>query len=146
MELTKEIELIILTRIAQKGKIADKDFDHLFENNNFEYGVALSRMIKAGCERIVELNQSVTTADGSRYFISKFGELKRKALQREKNSEKVADIIRIRLVKHTEIVETGIKFLLVISIVTMLAAMYLIHLESVDRQLQNPKLGAVITR
>ncbi|HEY2349341.1 MAG TPA: hypothetical protein VGH64_10005 [Puia sp.] len=146
MELTKEIELIILTRIAQKGKIADKDFDHLFENNHFEYSVALSRMIKASCDRIVELNQSITAADGSRYFISESGELKRKALQREKNSEKVADVLRIRLIKHIDIVETGTRFLLVISVVTMLAAMYLIRLESADRQLQNPKPGTANTR
>ncbi len=79
MELTKEIELFILTRITQKREVSEKDFNQLFA-------------------------------------------------------------------KHTVIVRKGKKFLILLSFLTLLAAIYLIHLESANRHFQIPGSKTIIVR
>ena len=123
--------------MAQKGKVTDKDFDLLFADNTFEYNLALSRIINTGLARLSEINQWGNAKDKSHYQASELGELRRRALEKEKNDEKAAVIMHAQLTKHNAIVRAGTKFLLVISVVTVLAAMYLIHKESNDRHIHN---------
>jgi hypothetical protein len=52
--------------------------------------------------------------------------------------EKTTAIVLGKLTKHTVIVRKGTTFLIIFSILALYAAMYLIHMESVDRQLQSP--------
>lgn len=144
MELTKEIELIILTKVAQKGKVTGEDFDQLFADNNFEYNLALSRIFNANSTRISEINQCGNIT--SHYQISEFGELRRRTLQKEKNNEKATGIIQARLTKHIVIVRKGRKFLIMLSFLTLLAAMYLIHLESINRHFQSPSFKTIMVR
>jgi hypothetical protein len=42
------------------------------------------------------------------------------------------------MTKHTVIIRKGTTFLIIFSILALYAAMYLIHMESVDRHLQSP--------
>ena len=79
MELTKEIELFILTRISQKREVSEKDFNQLFA-------------------------------------------------------------------KHTVIVRKGKKFLILLSFLTLLAAIYLIHLETANRHFQSPGSGTIMVK
>lgn len=146
MELTKEIELLILTKIAQKGQITDKDFDQVFTDNNFVYNLAVSRIINASLARMSEINQWGNVKDKSHYQVSELGELRRRALEKEKNDEKAAVIMSAQLTKHTAIVKAGTKFLLVISVVTLLAALYLIHKESNDRHIHNSVFRVMQTK
>ena len=143
MELTKEIELLILTKIAQKGQVTDKDFDQVYTDNNFVYNLAVSRIINASLARMSEINQWGNAKDKSHYQVSELGELRRRALEKEKNDEKAAVIMHAQLTKHTAIIRAGTKFLLVISVVTVLAAMYLVHKESRDRQVHNSVLRVI---
>jgi|SRR6185295_3416302 len=143
MELTKEIELLILTKIAQKGQVTDKDFDQVYTDNNFVYNLAVSRIINASLARLSEINQWENAKDKSHYQVSELGELRRRALEKEKNDEKAAVIMHAQLTKHTAIIRAGTKFLLVISVVTVLAAMYLVHKESRDRQVHNSVLRVI---
>lgn len=137
MELTKEIELLILTKIAQNGQVTDKDFDQVFTDNNFVYNLAVSRIINASLARLSDINQWGNVKDKSHYQVSELGELRRRTLEKEKSDEKSAVITHAQLTKHTAIVRAGTKFLLVISVVTVLAALYLIHKESNDRHMHN---------
>ena len=137
MELAKEIELLILTKIAQKGQVTDKDFDQVFTDNNFVYNLAVGRTINASLARLSEINHWGNAKDKSHYQVSELGELRRRDLEKEKNDERAADLIHARLTKHTTIVRAGTKFLLLISVVTLLAALYLIHKESNDRHIHN---------
>jgi hypothetical protein len=52
--------------------------------------------------------------------------------------EKSTAILLGKMTKHTVIVRKGITFLIIFSILALYAAMYLIHMESVDRHLQSP--------
>lgn len=146
MELTKEIELLILTKITQKGQFTDKDFDQVFTDNNFVYNLAVSRIINASLARMSEINQWGNAKDKSHYQVSELGELRRRALEKEKNDDKAAVIMSARLTKHTAIVRAGTKFLLVISVVTLLAALYLIHKESNDRHIHNSVFRVMQTK
>ncbi len=133
MDLAKEIELIILSRIAREGKVTDKDFDQLFQNNNLEYNPALIRTIEEHCKQLTEIS-------------GEYGELRRKALVREKNIEETAGKIKGRFIKHYAIIHTGTRFLVIVSLVTVMAAFLLIHLESKNHSLQSPKIRAIPTR
>jgi len=146
MELTKEIELLILTKIAEKGQVTDKDFDQVYTDNNFVYNLAVSRIINASLARLSEINQWGNAKDKSHYQVSELGELRRRALEKEKNDERAAVIMHTQLTKHTAIIRAGTKFLLVISVVTVLAAMYLIHKESRDRQVHNSVFRVMRTK
>jgi len=53
--------------------------------------------------------------------------------QDEKNHEKAADFLIAKLASHSVIIRKGTTFLIIFSILTLYAAMYLIHMESVDR-------------
>jgi hypothetical protein len=57
--------------------------------------------------------------------------------QEPKSNEHAADVIG-KLTKHSVIVEKGTTFLIIFSILAFYAAMYLIHMESVDRHFQSP--------
>ncbi len=57
--------------------------------------------------------------------------------QAEKNREQAAAILVGKLSKHSVIIRKGTTFLIVFSILTLYAAMYLIHMESVDRHYKN---------
>jgi hypothetical protein len=48
--------------------------------------------------------------------------------------------------KHTVIVRKGKKFLILLSFLTLLAAIYLIHLESANRHLQSPGSRIIVAR
>jgi hypothetical protein len=63
--------------------------------------------------------------------------IKTQSAQDEKNREKAADILIAKLESHSVIIKKGTTFLIVFSILALYAAMYLIHMESVDRQYQN---------
>jgi|GEM_PF-584142 hypothetical protein len=131
MELAKEIELIILDKIAENGKITDRDFDQLFQENDFEYNLALTRIINANSAWISKISRSENEEEGSHYGISEYGRLRRRALQQEKNRERITRLLQARLTKHVVVVEKGTRILIIVSIATVIAAMYLIHLESV---------------
>jgi hypothetical protein len=130
MDLTKEIELIILNRIVQKGQITDRDFDHFFEVKNFEYNLAISRAIKAYRDRIPEIS-------------SEYAEIRRRILQKERNYEEAVGEIKGNFIKHAVIVKTSTRFLIIASLVTILTAFYLIHLDSKIHPLPGPKFRAI---
>jgi hypothetical protein len=52
--------------------------------------------------------------------------------------EKSTAFLLGKMTKHTVIIRKGTTFLIIFSILALYAAMYLIHMESVDRHLQNP--------
>lgn len=131
MELAKEIELIILDKIAENGRITDRDFDQLFQENDFEYNLALTRIINANSAWISKISQCDNETEGSSYSISEYGRLRRKALHQEKHRERVTSLLQARLTRHVVVVETGTRILIIVSIATVLAAMYLIHLETI---------------
>jgi hypothetical protein len=133
MDLTKEIELIILDRIVQRGEITDKDFSHLFEKKNFEYNLSLSRIIKAYRDRIPDIS-------------GEYAEMRRRILQKERNIEEAAGEIRGSLLKHSVIVKTSTRFLIIVSLITALAAFFLIRLDSKIHPLPAPKFRTVIIR
>jgi hypothetical protein len=54
-----------------------------------------------------------------------------------KNHEKAADILIAKLESHSVIIRKGTTFLIVFSILAMYAAMYLIHMETIDRHYQS---------
>jgi hypothetical protein len=60
--------------------------------------------------------------------------------QKEKYNEQAAAFIIGKLAKHSVIIRKGTTFLIIFSILALYAAMYLIHMESVERQFQNPAL------
>jgi len=54
--------------------------------------------------------------------------------QDDKNHEKAAaDVLIAKLETHSVIIKKGTTFLIVFSILALYAAMYLIHMESIDR-------------
>jgi hypothetical protein len=133
MDPAKEIELIILDRIVHKGVVTDKDFDHLFEDKNFEYNLALSRIIKNHRDRIPEIS-------------GEYAELRRGVLLRERNVEEAAGEIKGSLIKHEVIVKTSTRFLVIVSLITFLTAIFLIRLDSKIHPIPGPKYRAVISR
>jgi hypothetical protein len=52
--------------------------------------------------------------------------------------EKSTAFLLGKMTKHTVIIRNGTTFLIIFSILAIYAAMYLIHMESVDRHLQSP--------
>jgi hypothetical protein len=52
--------------------------------------------------------------------------------------EKTTAFLLGKMTKHTVIIRKGTTFLIIFSILALYAAMYLIHMESVDRHLQSP--------
>jgi hypothetical protein len=52
--------------------------------------------------------------------------------------EKSTAFLMGKMTKHTVIIRKGTTFLIIFSILALYAAMYLIHMESVDRHLQSP--------
>ena len=58
--------------------------------------------------------------------------------QEPKNNEHGAALLIGKLTKHSVIVQKGTTFLIIFSILAFYAAMYLIHMESVDRHFQSP--------
>jgi len=52
--------------------------------------------------------------------------------------EKSTAFLLGKMTKHTVVIRKGTTFLIIFSILALYAAMYLIHLESVDRHLQSP--------
>ena len=54
-----------------------------------------------------------------------------------KNNEKATALLIGKLARHSVIIRKGTTFLIIFSILALYAAMYLIHMESVDRRLQN---------
>jgi hypothetical protein len=55
-----------------------------------------------------------------------------------KNNEKAAAFLIGKLARHSIIIRKGTTFLIIFSILALYAAMYLIHMESVDRHIQSP--------
>lgn len=72
----------------------------------------------------------------SHYQPGEFSELRQRILQKEKNNDKTAFLIG-KLAKHSVIIRKSTTFLIIFSIVALYAAMYLIHMESVDRHLKS---------
>ncbi|HEY2650079.1 MAG TPA: hypothetical protein VGI38_12850 [Puia sp.] len=64
--------------------------------------------------------------------------------QKEKNNEQAAAFIIGKLDKHSVIIRKGTTFLIIFSILALYAAMYLIHMESLDRHLQSHANKTVI--
>ena len=62
----------------------------------------------------------------------------------EKNHEKAADFLIAKLATHSVIIRKGTTFLIIFSILALYAAMYLIHMESVDRHYKSPAYKTVI--
>ncbi|HEY1872325.1 MAG TPA: hypothetical protein VGG71_14780 [Chitinophagaceae bacterium] len=93
-----------------------------------EFGVAEIKEVKCSCT------------------ISEREEIRRNILQKEKYDEKVGGITKSRLLKHCSIVKHGARLLAIISLLTFFAALYLIHLEAVNRKLKSPKFRVVTTR
>jgi hypothetical protein len=58
--------------------------------------------------------------------------------QEEKNKEQATAILIGKLANHSVIIRKGTTFLIVFSILALYAAMYLMHMESVDRHLESP--------
>jgi hypothetical protein len=58
--------------------------------------------------------------------------------QKEKHNEQAAAFIIGKLAKHSVIIRKGTTFLIIFSILALYAAMYLIHMESVQRHFQSP--------
>ena len=54
------------------------------------------------------------------------------------HKEKTTAILMGKLTKHTVIIRKGTTFLIIFSMLALYAAVYLIHLESVERRLQSP--------
>ena len=54
------------------------------------------------------------------------------------HKEKTTAILLGKLTKHTVIIRKGTTFLIIFSMLALYAAVYLIHLESVERRLQSP--------
>jgi hypothetical protein len=54
------------------------------------------------------------------------------------HKEKATAVLLDKLTKHSVIVRKGTTFLIIFSILALYAAMYLIHMESVDRHIQSP--------
>jgi hypothetical protein len=73
----------------------------------------------------------------SRYKPGEFSELRQMVLQKEKNQEQTT-FLSDKLTKHSVLIRKGTTFLIIFSILALYAAMYLIHMESVDRHLQTP--------
>jgi hypothetical protein len=133
MDLTKEIELIILDRIVQKAEITEKDFDHFFEEKNFEYNITISRIIRAQLDLIPEIS-------------NEFVEIRRRILQRERNMEEAAREIKGSLLKHAVIVKTSTRFLIIVSFITILAAFFLIRMDSKIHPLPGPIYRTVLKK
>jgi hypothetical protein len=55
-----------------------------------------------------------------------------------KNNEKAVAFLISKLTRHSIIIRKGTTFLIIFSILALYAAMYLIHMESVDRHIQSP--------
>ncbi len=55
----------------------------------------------------------------------------------DKNHMK-ADVLIAKLATHSVIIRKGTTFLIIFSILALYAAMYLIHMETVDRHYKNP--------
>src|SRR5579864_6430820 len=72
----------------------------------------------------------------SHFQPGEFSELRQRVLLKEKNNEKTTLLIN-KLARHSVIVRKSTTFLIIFSIVALYAAMYLIHMESVDRHLQS---------
>jgi hypothetical protein len=60
------------------------------------------------------------------------------------HKEKTTAILLGKLTKHTVIIRKGTTFLIIFSMLALYAAMYLIHLESVERHLQSPVARTVV--
>lgn len=58
--------------------------------------------------------------------------------QDQKNHEKAADFLIAKLETHSVIIRKGTTFLIIFSILAFYTAMYLIHMETVDRHYKNP--------
>jgi hypothetical protein len=58
--------------------------------------------------------------------------------------EKSTAILMGKMTKHTVIVRKGTTFLIIFSILALYAAMYLIHMESVDRQFKSSVFKAAV--
>jgi hypothetical protein len=82
-----------------------------------------------------ELNKCVNVR--SAYHPGEFSELRQRTLQKEKNKKKAAILIG-KLTKHSIIVRKGRIFLIIVSLITLVSNMYLLHMESLNRHLQNP--------
>lgn len=63
---------------------------------------------------------------------------------KEKHNEQAAAFLIGKLAKHSVIIKKGTTFLIIFSILALYAAMYLIHMESVDRQYQSPAYKSVV--
>jgi len=63
--------------------------------------------------------------------------LTRSAHHNEKNHEKT-DFLIAKLATHSVIIRKGTTFLIIFSILAFYAAMYLIHMETVDRHYKSP--------
>jgi hypothetical protein len=58
--------------------------------------------------------------------------------------EKTTAVLLDKLTKHTIIIKKGTTFLIIFSMLALYAAMYLIHLESVERHLQSPVVKTAV--
>jgi hypothetical protein len=58
--------------------------------------------------------------------------------QTEKYNEKTAANVIDKLAKHSIIVRKGTTFLIIFSVLALYAAVYLIHMETINRHFQSP--------
>ncbi len=64
--------------------------------------------------------------------------------QDQKNHEKAADFLIAKLETHSVIIRKGTTFLIIFSILALYAAMYLIHMETVDRHYKSSTYRTVV--
>ena len=80
----KEIELKILEKITQTGKVYEDVFMKMFDNW-LEYAVIFRRLVSQSY--ILERSDHIEGKDHVWYQLSEYGEQKRKSLEREKADE-----------------------------------------------------------
>ena len=61
-----------------------------------------------------------------------------RSAQDQKNHEKATDLLIAKLETHSVIIRKGTTFLIIFSILALYAAMYLIHMETIDRHYKSP--------
>lgn len=79
----------------------------------------------------------------SHYQPGKFSELRQRILQKEENKEK-AEFLIDKMAKHSVIIRQGTTFLIIFSVVALVTAFYLLHMESIDRQFQTSVFRAAV--
>jgi hypothetical protein len=79
----------------------------------------------------------------SQYQPGEFSALRQRVLEKEENKEKTEFLIN-KLTKHSVIIKQGTTFLIIFSVVALVTAVYLLHMQSVDQHLQTSVFRAAV--